>query len=362
MNPDRNMRLASRAAGPEGAVSALTIKSRFEQAGEASVASGPSMIKTSERAHLAEADRIHHGHLRFANRLAEKFGDELMHVRGLGWFRWSSTRWAEDQTGQAERCVIKTLKAAHTEGYGDTSLLSDIRKCESAGGLRGVLEIASKLEEFAFTADDLDRDPYLLNVANGTLDLETMELRKHDPADRITKVCGASYSPAALGGDSWSRFLEQCLPDAEVRSFVQRFVQRFVGQALVGRPLEHVLLMLTGEGRNGKGVMYKTINLALGGYAIAVRPELLLSRDGAHTTDEMDLLGVRWAVMSEIDKGRALSDSTMKRLTGGDAIRARRMRQDSVQFEPSHSLAMVTNYLPKWLFKVPGLAARTQAG
>lgn len=289
-----------------------------------------------------DPDTVHRGQLRMAYRLAKDYKDKLMYVRGLGWHYWYSNRWIEDKTGRAERYVFATLKKAHKESFGDEHLKSDVRKCETSAGIDGVLKLASKMSEFAFTADDLDSEPYLLNVANGTLDLLTMELRPHDPADRITKTCDARYNPASPG-EAWSRFLERSLPDPEVRCFLQRYV----GQALVGRTMEHALAILTGTGRNGKGVWDRAINKALGGYAISVRPELLLSRDGQHTTDEMDLMGVRWVTMSEIDKGRVLADATVKRLTGGDTIRARRMRQDSVEFEPSHALAMITNYLPK---------------
>ncbi|MEV4124376.1 hypothetical protein [Nocardia sp. NPDC049707] len=48
-----------------------------------------------------------------------------------------------------------------------------------------MLGIASALP--AATVADLDADRYLLNVANGTLDLRMMELREHDPPDRITR-------------------------------------------------------------------------------------------------------------------------------------------------------------------------------
>ncbi|MGW9415160.1 DNA primase family protein [Arthrobacter cupressi] len=287
-------------------------------------------------------DTVFRGQLRMAHRLAAGHADKLMYVHGLGWYCWQSSRWVEDRTGEAERCVFSVLRAAHAEAFGDDKLSADVRSCQSANGVEGVLKLASKLKEFAFTTDDLDADGYLLNVPNGTLDLRAMELRGHDHRDRITKVCGASYDPAAAG-PVWSAFLHRSLPDPEVRAFLQRYI----GQALAGRTMEHALAILTGAGRNGKGVWCGAVNKALGSYAISVRPELLLSRDGAHTTDEMDLMGVRWATMSEIDQDRPLAEATMKRLTGGDMVRARRMRQDNVAFLPSHTLAMVANHLPK---------------
>lgn len=287
-------------------------------------------------------DRVFRGQLRMAYRLAAGHADRLMHVHGLGWHWWDANRWVEDRTGQAERCVFSVLQTAHAEAFGDEKLAADVRSCQSHHSVDGVLKLASKLKEFAFTTDDLDGDPYKLNVANGTLDLLTMTLGRHEPADRITKVCNASYDPGATG-PVWEAFLRRSLPDPDVLAFLQRYT----GQALAGRAMEHALAILTGTGRNGKGVWYGAVNKALGSYATSVRPELLLSRDGAHTTDEMDLMGVRWVTMSEIDQGRTLAEATMKRLTGGDEIRARRMRQDSVAFKPSHTLAMVANHLPK---------------
>ncbi len=65
-----------------------------------------------------------------------------------------------------------------------------------------------------------------------------------------------------------------------------------------------------------------------------------------HTTGQADLLGVRLAVCAETDKGRRLAAATVKRLTGGDKIRARRMRQDNIEFAASHSVVMVTNFKP----------------
>ena len=94
---------------------------------------------------------------------------------------------------------------------------------------------------------DLDADPYLLNVANGTLDLRTLELRPHAPADRITKLCRGAYREDAESA-LWQEFLARILPDAKVRAFVQRLI----GLSLLGKVKEHVLPIFTGEARTGR--------------------------------------------------------------------------------------------------------------
>lgn len=286
--------------------------------------------------------QAHRGQARMAYRLAAAYDGRLLYVAGIGWHYWDGRRWAEDLTGQAKRAVLEVLRDALAESLDSTELRSDVRKCESAAGINGVLEIAAALPQFAVTVRDLDPDPYLLNCSNVTLDLRTMEARRHDPADRITKVCNAAFRPGTTG-ERWEQFLAEVLPDGDVRSFLRRYV----GVALAGTVLEHVLCILTGTGRNGKGVFYGAINNALGDYADTAEPDLFMHRDGAHPTGEMDLRGVRWVVVSETDQGRRLAEATVKRLTGGDEIKARRMRQDFVKFKPSHTAALVTNHLPK---------------
>lgn len=284
----------------------------------------------------------HRGQARMAYRLADAYAGRLIHVHGLGWHAWDGCRWIEDHTGAATRAVLDVLRTALGEALGDKALQNDVRKCESASGVNGVLTLAAALPPFAATVSDLDADPYLLNTAAGTLDLRTMTVRDHDPADRITKITRGAYRPGEVG-ELWPTFLARVLPDAEVRGFLQRVA----GVALVGVVLEQILAILTGTGANGKGVFYGGLGHALGDYATTAEPDLFMHRDGAHPTGEMDLRGIRWAVVSESDKGRRLAEATVKRLTGGDVIKARRMRQDFVSFTPSHTAVLVTNHLPK---------------
>lgn len=287
-------------------------------------------------------DDVHHGQVRFAYRLEQRFADKLMHVHGIGWYAYEGTRWAPDDQGHATRAVVDVLREAHAEAFGDKALVKDIARCESAAGIAGVLQIASALETFAVTVRDLDADPWLLNVGNGTVDLRNKQLRPHNPADRCTKITTADYDPEQPR-DQWETFLETVQPDKGVRGFTQRLV----GLALLGEVREHVLGILTGTGANGKSVFTRTIHHTLGDYALTAEPDLFMHRDGAHPTGEMDLLGRRWVSVSETEKDRRLAEATMKRLTGGDRIRARRMRQDFVEFQPSHTAILVTNHLPK---------------
>jgi putative DNA primase/helicase len=49
----------------------------------------------------------------------------------------------------------------------------------------------------------------------------------------------------------------------------------------------------------------------------------------------------------EVEDGRRLAEALVKSLTGGDKVRARRMRQDFWQFDPTHTAFLCTNHKPE---------------
>lgn len=288
-------------------------------------------------------ERQHHGQARMAYRLARTYDSSLMYVHGLGWLAYDGTRWAADERGEAKRAVLDVLRSALAESIDDKDLRTDVRRCESAAGVAGVLDLAAALEPFAATVADLDADPYLLNCANGTLDLRTRTLRPHDARDRLTRVATGAYVPAA-DATVWEAFLGQVLPDPAER----QYLQRVIGQCVYGKVREHLFPVLIGTGANGKGTAYGAITNALGDYAQVINPDLLMVRDrgGVGGPEMMTLLGARLVIGSETEDGRKLDEATMKRLTGGDELTARRLYSPPVSWQPSHQLVYVTNALP----------------
>lgn len=301
----------------------------------------------------AEGEK-HRGQARIAYRLASQYSGRLMFVRGLGWHVWDGTRWAPDEKDEATGAVLDVLREALAASLSDPDLRADVRKCETFNGIAGVLSIASALPPLRAGTDELDADPYLFNCANGTLDLRTRQLRPHNPADRITRVCRGAYDPEAQQSD-WSGFLSQVLPDDEERSYLQRVI----GQAVFGAVREHLFPVLTGTGANGKGTAYGAVAHAMGDYATIIDPGLLMTQQRGHGGPEMmQLFGARLVIGSETEEGKQLDAALMKRLTGGDQLTARNLYQPPVAWEPSHQIVYVTNHLPQVKGNDPALWRR----
>lgn len=289
----------------------------------------------------AEDLTAHGSQVRIAYLFAEMFTGRVIHAEGLGWHYYNGKCWAEDRGDKRVReYVLRTLRRARADSIGDPELLKATQRCETANAIRGVLEIAASLPEIRVEVEELDADPHLLNCANGTYDLRELELRPHNADDLLTKITEAAYDENAKS-TVWEAFLERVLPDEDVRDYLQRLA----GVALLGTANEHVLPLLTGQGRNGKGVWYMAMLYMLGDYGYAANPDLFVEGKTSAAA-RVNLRSRRMIVVSETDKGAKLAEATVKRLTGGDIINARQLYKPEITFMPSHLAFMVTNHPP----------------
>jgi putative DNA primase/helicase len=128
---------------------------------------------------------------------------------------------------------------------------------------------------------------------------------------------------------------------------LQEFLQRMCGYALTGMTREDALFFLYGIGANGKTVFINTISGVMHDYAKTAPMEAFTaSMNEQHPTDLAGLQGARLVTASEIEDGKRWAESKIKRLTGGDKISARFMRQDFFEFTPQFKLVIAGNYKP----------------
>src|SRR5215218_3117446 len=262
------------------------------------------------------------------------------------WLVWTGARWERDDTGHVHRLAKETVRGIYQEAAAAED--EDRRKAlarhathsEAESKIKGMVELAKS--EVPVSPDDLDADPWRLNVPNGTVDLRTGELQSHRREDMQTKMAGAEYRPEA-GAPTWASVLERVLPNPEVRTFFKKLC----GYALSGDVSEHILPVLYGTGANGKSTVLNALLEAVGEYGMQAAPDLLIAKRGGHPTEVADLFGMRLVASIEVEEGQRLAEALVKSLTGGDKVRARRMRQDFWQFHPTHTAFLCTNHKPE---------------
>jgi putative DNA primase/helicase len=309
-----------------------------------------------------------------AKRFAADHGQDARYVHDWKkWLFWDGKRWAIDRTGEAERRAKETIKKLYDEAIAEFKAAAEALKEADAQDealvavLKAKTKKAKQLVAFALQSEHvsrieamlklarsepgipilptaLDIDPWAFNVENGTINLKTGELRDHRREDLITKLAPCKFDPEA-NCPLWLNAVRSIFAGDDE---MIRFVQRLSGYFLTGCVNEDLVPIFHGDGSNGKTVYIETERAVMGkDYADAASPDLLLVKKGErHPTEIADLHGKRLMIAQETDDGRELNEALLKRLSGKDEIKGRRMREDLWAFPPTHKLVMCTNHRP----------------
>jgi putative DNA primase/helicase len=278
------------------------------------------------------------------------------------WLAWDGKRWRLDGEfevlavakriirGRYDRAVdsLRRLGAEEEQKSKIQSINRVLRWCmesEDARHIHAALDMSRSEPGILVEADIVDQHKMILNCKNGVLDLVTMKLYPHNAALYLTQYCPTEYFEEAIC-PRWEQFvLEIFNGDAEL----VQWVQRFLGYCLTGSTAEHILPIMYGTGRNGKSTLIKTVMAVLGGDYAGTTPSgfLAFTRQDQHPTKIVELYRKRFVADLETSDGMKLNEELVKRITGGDELKARRMHEDFWSFYPTHKLVLATNYEPK---------------
>jgi putative DNA primase/helicase len=338
---------------------------------------------------MSVAEDIHLTDVGNGLRLVQQFGKDLRYVTTWKkWLIWQDGRWVIDEGGTVEwhaKQVIaglyrwaqdkigklasteipedETLKKARADELSQvTAILKWAHSSESGTHIELMVRRARVNPAIQVRHEDLDANPMLFQVMNGTIDLKTGKLRQPRQSDLITKRSPVVYDQhatcplwrAAL--ERWQGFPQpkEQLTDSERDKRISdadqmiTYLKRLVGMSLTGDVGAQILLFLHGTGQNGKSRFLNTIRALMGDYGMQAAPNLLLVRDHEqHPTELADLFGKRFVSTIEVEKGKSLAEALMKTLTGEENVRARRMREDFWEFAPTWKVWFCANDKPK---------------
>lgn len=267
------------------------------------------------------------------------------------WLVWDGSRWAmsfDEAVFELTKdvCAARNAWVAISYMGEDESTLQRAKWAKQTESLRSrqaMVTIARADSKVCILHEALDVDPYLFNVANGTLDLRTGELLPHDPAQLLTKRSNVFYDPAAKC-PTWDAFLEKMIPDEHTREYLARAA----GYSLTGDVTEEALFFLQGGGANGKSTFVGVLQDILADYGVQAAADLLLAKHGeSHPTAIAALCGRRFALCQELEKGRSWAEALVKQLTTPAPISARRMHEDPWEYMPSAKVWVCSNPEPR---------------
>jgi len=204
-----------------------------------------------------------------AQRLVDDHGHEVRYCYQTGkWLIWNGSCWDADADGGIYRKAKETIRNIYLEAGQiedepqRKAMASHALRSEAKSRLEAMISLAQSEAGIPVSINDFDKDPFLLNVNNGTIDLRTGDLLPHDAKKLLSKLTPVRFDQDATC-PKWDSFLKQIMSENDD---LIRYIQRAVGYALTGDQREQVLFILYGSGANGKSTFLSILLFILGEY------------------------------------------------------------------------------------------------
>jgi putative DNA primase/helicase len=180
-----------------------------------------------------------------------------------------------------------------------------------------------------------------LNVKNGILNLETLELTPHSPDFFSAVQCPAIWDETATA-PQFMAFLKEVLP----RECDREAIQEFFGYALTADMDLQKALVLIGKGGTGKGTIVSVLQALLGGdSSSALWAGIDLEEFKDNTPGIERLLNKRALLISEISS--VINWLTFKRLTGQDTLTVNPKFRPTFDVRLTCKIIISSNVLPR---------------
>jgi putative DNA primase/helicase len=163
-----------------------------------------------------------------AERFYKEFGNEVRY--NAAWKKWlvfDAQRWKIDDGALIHEKGLKMIRGIYSEllktsDYRDRLEIERYATlCESVRRREALIKAASWIAELNIDSGEVDCNPWLLCVKNGTIDLKDGAFREHEKGDFITKMAEAVYDPSA-DCPEWKKFIREIMNyDSELVQYLQ---------------------------------------------------------------------------------------------------------------------------------------------
>jgi putative DNA primase/helicase len=293
-----------------------------------------------------------------AELFASMFQDRVIYDHSAGaWFLWRGHHWERDRLNELRKLVSNRLAAEYARAGADALAKGDKDEFKAFSDrarallrrrrVESVLWWCQSQESLQLVGDEWDRDPMIIGVNNGVIDLQTGVRRDGNPREYLRAHSPVDWLGIDQPAPNWEKFIHDVFTGDEE---LVGFVQRLFGYCLTGSTAEHCLPILYGEGRNGKTTLLQALAQVFGeDLSHTTQADMLMNvkRDGAGPQPFVYALRGRhlvWATESQ--EGQRINAGLIKQLTGGDSITTRTLHEKPVTFKPTYKVMLLTNHKP----------------
>ena len=301
-----------------------------------------------------------------AELMAALYGNAFRYVPFQSeWLHWDGEVWRVDDTSAVHRAAAATTKFIVEQGMlyqnapdsGHDANAAEAgkpcrclgcvtikhgRACQGGGRMKNIVTMFGQQLGISASPHAFDVARTLVTVDNGVLDLSTGLVKPFDSRDMLTRRVNAKADLAATA-PKFRAFLEQVLPSAEVRDYVQRAV----GYSLTGDNDQRVLFLLHGPSGTGKSQFLSILERLFGDFGGTAESTTFQVTRSEATNNLHSLRSKRFVTTSETSDSAKLNEELIKRLTGGDFVTTRELYQRNVTWRPEFVIWMATNFPPR---------------
>jgi putative DNA primase/helicase len=203
---------------------------------------------------------------------------------------------------------------------------------------RLIQDVIGKVKRRTYVDRALFNNRSILNVKNGLLDLETLQLLPHTPDYLSTAQIDVPFVPGAKA-PRIQKFLEEITQVEDIA-----LVEEILGWLLWPSYDVHKAIMLLGPGRNGKGTLLRLITAFLGKKSIS---NVSLQDLVADRFAKADLYGKLANIGGDLPSKDLSDTAAFRNLTGGDDNRAQEKYRPAFSFRNKAKLIFSANVLPR---------------
>jgi len=202
-----------------------------------------------------------------------------------------------------------------------------------------VKEILGHVRRMTYVSRErFNSDPNILNLKNGLLDLRTFELKKHTPKFLSTIQLPVEYDPNARS-DLWQKVVSEDLYPEDIPVLQESF-----GYALYPENVAQKMIILLGQGANGKSLVLRVLEALIGKEHVAnVSPQEIENNRFAVS----QLFGKLVNIYPDLPAFALQSTGKLKALVSGDSLTIEEKFKKPFSFRNRAKFFFSANILPK---------------
>jgi len=284
----------------------------------------------------------------FTNQKANKL---LFDHKRERWLLWKDHIWEEDKMGQifseaismTQDMILESRKYAKEEPEKAGSLYVRAKKLQGRAKMANMIDLSKHLAPIQNDGEGFDKQPLLMAVANGIINLSDGTFRQGKQSDFISMRSPVAYDPNA-DCPRFLQFMDEIFSNDH--DFVG-YMQKCLGYTISGSRKEQVFFMGYGTGQNGKNKLIEIIAYIMGDYGCSAAAKTFKKNEwDTQTNDIAGFDRKRFIYYTETSQN-SLNEELLKDLTGSEKVRARFLHKEFFEFDPIGKIWLMFNEKPE---------------